>query len=99
MVLKVSRALTASSIDTTPAPVVAPIRPLTIRGTLSPCDPNWRPLKSVCRIWNRSVPSIEPMTWQEYETGLEDRLADLHGRVHRGAIRAQPSRRVYIPKG
>ncbi|HUD14510.1 MAG TPA: group II intron reverse transcriptase/maturase, partial [Terracidiphilus sp.] len=32
------------------------------------------------------------------ETGLEDRLIDLHGRVHRGAYRAQPSRRVYIPK-
>jgi RNA-directed DNA polymerase len=29
---------------------------------------------------------------------LEDRLADLHGRVHRGAYRAQPSRRVYIRK-
>ena len=38
------------------------------------------------------------MTWQEYETGLEDRLIDLHSRVHRGAYRAQPSRRVYIPK-
>ena len=36
--------------------------------------------------------------WQEYETGLEDRIRDLHGRVHRGAYRAQPSRRVYIPK-
>ena len=30
--------------------------------------------------------------------GLEDRLANLYGRVHRGAYRAQPSRRVYIPK-
>ena len=38
------------------------------------------------------------MRWQEYENGLEDRLTDLHGRVHRGAYRAQPSRRVYIPK-
>jgi retron-type reverse transcriptase len=38
------------------------------------------------------------VTWQEYETGLEVRLADLHSRVHRGAYRAQPSRRVYIPK-
>ena len=38
------------------------------------------------------------MTWQEYEAGLEDRLVDLHSRVHRGAYRAQPSRRVYIPK-
>ena len=38
------------------------------------------------------------MTWQEYETGLEDRLVDLHSRVHLGAYRARPSRRVYLPK-
>src|SRR5208283_1121887 len=38
------------------------------------------------------------LTWQEYETGLQGRLVDLHNRVHRGAYRAQPSRRVYIPK-
>ena len=38
------------------------------------------------------------MTWQEYEAGLEDRLIDLDSRVHHGAYRAQPSRRVYIPK-
>ena len=38
------------------------------------------------------------MRWSEYENGLEDRLTDLQGRVHRGAYRAQPSRRVYIPK-
>ena len=30
--------------------------------------------------------------------GLEDRLIDLHSRVHRGAYRAKPSRRAYIPK-
>ena len=39
-----------------------------------------------------------PMTWKEYEQGVEERIAELHGRVHRGAYRAQPSRRVYIPK-
>ena len=38
------------------------------------------------------------MTWYEYEAGLEGRLADLHNRVQRGAYRAKPSRRVYIPK-
>jgi RNA-directed DNA polymerase len=43
-------------------------------------------------------PGIDGVTWQEYETGLEDRVVDLHGRVHRGAYRARPSRRVYIPK-
>jgi len=38
------------------------------------------------------------VTWHEYETALEDRLTDLHSRVQRGAYRAKPSRRVYIPK-
>jgi RNA-directed DNA polymerase len=42
---------------------------------------------------------IDGRTWKEYEQGVEDRLRDLHDRVHRGAYRAQPSRRVYIPKG
>ena len=41
---------------------------------------------------------VDGVRWKEYETGLEGRLADLHNRVHRGAYRAQPSRRVYIPK-
>ena len=38
------------------------------------------------------------MTWRMYEEGLEGRLADLHDRVHSGAYRARPSRRVHIPK-
>ena len=41
---------------------------------------------------------VDGVRWAEYEIGLEGRLADLHSRVHRGAYRAQPSRRVYIPK-
>src|ERR1700745_2583744 len=46
----------------------------------------------------KAAPGVDGVTWQEYETGLEDRLVDLHGRVHRGAYRALPSRRVYIQK-
>ena len=46
----------------------------------------------------QAAPGVDGVTWQEYETGLEGRLTDLHSRVHRGAYRAQPSRRVYIPK-
>jgi RNA-directed DNA polymerase len=45
-----------------------------------------------------AAPGVDQVTWQEYEQGLEERIKDLHGRVHRGAYRAQPSRRVYIPK-
>jgi group II intron reverse transcriptase/maturase len=46
----------------------------------------------------KAAPGVDGVKWEEYETGLEGRLADLHSRVHRGAYRAQPSRRVYIPK-
>ena len=45
-----------------------------------------------------AAPGVDHVTWGAYEQGLEERIADLHGRVHRGAYRAQPSRRVYIPK-
>ena len=45
-----------------------------------------------------AAPGADGMTWREYEQDLEARLEDLHGRVHRGAYRPQPSRRTYIPK-
>jgi RNA-directed DNA polymerase len=41
---------------------------------------------------------IDGLTWRTYEADLERNLEDLHARVHRGAYRALPSRRVYIPK-
>jgi group II intron reverse transcriptase/maturase len=45
-----------------------------------------------------AAPGVDGVRWQEYEEGLEDRLAALKDRIHRGAYRAQPSRRIYIPK-
>lgn len=45
-----------------------------------------------------AAPGPDGVTWQDYEAELETRLRDLHGRVHSGAYRAQPARRVYIPK-
>jgi RNA-directed DNA polymerase len=41
---------------------------------------------------------VDGLTWRAYEADLERNLEDLHARVHRGAYRALPSRRVYIPK-
>jgi hypothetical protein len=46
----------------------------------------------------RAAAGVDGVTWQEYGNGLEERLADLHGRIHRGAYRAKPSRRVWIDK-
>ena len=45
-----------------------------------------------------AAPGVDGMSWEEYEQGRDERLRDLHGRVHRGAYRAKPVRRVNIPK-
>jgi len=54
--------------------------------------------ESFYSLKRKAAPGVDGVTWQEYETGLENRLVDLHSRVHRGAYRALPSRRVYIQK-
>jgi len=54
--------------------------------------------ESFYALKRKAAPGVDGVTWQEYETGLEERLVDLHSRVHRGAYRAQPSRREYIEK-
>jgi RNA-directed DNA polymerase len=41
---------------------------------------------------------VDGVTWQDYERDLERNLEDLHARVQRGAYRALPSQRRYIPK-
>jgi len=41
---------------------------------------------------------VDGVTWHEYERNVEASIADLHGRIHRGAYRARPSRRQWIPK-
>jgi RNA-directed DNA polymerase len=46
----------------------------------------------------KAAPGVDGLTWQDYEANLEENLQDLHQRVHRGAYRALPVRRRYIPK-
>jgi RNA-directed DNA polymerase len=41
---------------------------------------------------------IDGVTWDEYGKRLEENIRELHGRIHRGAYRPEPTRRVYIPK-
>jgi len=45
-----------------------------------------------------AAPGVDGVTWRDYEADLERKLVDLCDRVHRGAYRAQPSRRRFIPK-
>ncbi len=41
---------------------------------------------------------IDEVSWSDYEQGHEERIAELHDRLHRGTYRANPSKRIYLPK-
>jgi len=45
-----------------------------------------------------AAPGVDGLTWRAYEEDLDSNIADLHLRLRKGAYRALPSRRVYIPK-
>jgi RNA-directed DNA polymerase len=46
----------------------------------------------------QAAAGVDGVTWEAYGEDLEANLQDLHRRLHRGAYRAKPSRRAYIPK-
>src|SRR5215469_7893304 len=46
----------------------------------------------------QAAPGVDGVTWEAYGQSLEENLRDLLDRLHRGAYRAKPSRRVFIPK-
>src|SRR3984885_11901518 len=54
--------------------------------------------ESFYALKRHAATGVDGVSWQQYEQGLGARLIELHGQVHRGAYRAQASRRVYIPK-
>jgi RNA-directed DNA polymerase len=53
---------------------------------------------SYYRLKRTAAAGVDGTTWAEYGEGLEERLIDLHDRIHRGAYHAKPSKRVWIPK-
>jgi group II intron reverse transcriptase/maturase len=53
---------------------------------------------SFLALKREAAPGVDGLTWKQYEEHLEERVLNLHERVHVGTYRAQPSRRVYIPK-
>jgi retron-type reverse transcriptase len=54
--------------------------------------------KAFYELVQNAAPGVDRLTWKDYEADLERNIEDLHDRVQRGAYRALPSRRVYIPK-
>jgi RNA-directed DNA polymerase len=53
---------------------------------------------SYLSLKKRAAPGVDGVTWEAYGQDLEAQLSDLHGRIHRGAYRAKPSRRTWISK-
>jgi len=49
-------------------------------------------------IKRNATPGVDGVTWEHYDADLDRNIEDLHARVQRGAYRAKPSRRAYIPK-
>ena len=54
--------------------------------------------RSFFALKRKAAPGVDGLTWHAYAADLDRNLTDLHARVHRGAYRALPSRRTYIPK-
>ena len=50
------------------------------------------------RLKREAAPGVDGVTWRHYGEALEVNLQDLSARLKRGAYRAKPVRRVYIPK-
>src|SRR5712672_1150678 len=50
------------------------------------------------RLKKEAAPGVDGETWRNYGETLEGSLQDLSERLKRGAYRAKPVRRVYIPK-
>jgi group II intron reverse transcriptase/maturase len=47
---------------------------------------------------SQAAPGIDGVTWEQYQVGLDDRIADLLRRVQAGTYRATPVKRAFIPK-
>jgi RNA-directed DNA polymerase len=54
--------------------------------------------QSYIALKHDAAPGIDGATWQTYGENLEEKLKDLHERVHRGSYRVHPAKRSYIPK-
>ena len=54
--------------------------------------------EAFCELKADAAPGVDQLTWKDYEADLGRNLEDFRDQDERGAYRALPSRRVYIPK-
>jgi group II intron reverse transcriptase/maturase len=54
--------------------------------------------KAYLSLKRNAAPGVDGETWRHYGEKLEENLRDLSGRLKRGAYRAKPVKRAFIPK-
>ena len=54
--------------------------------------------RSYFALKRNAAPGIDGVTWRAYGEDLDEKLKDLHARVHKGSYRARPAKRTRIPK-
>ena len=54
--------------------------------------------RSYFALKRNAAPGSDRVTWQAYGEDLDEKLKDLHDRVHKGSYRARPAKRTTIPK-
>jgi len=54
--------------------------------------------RSYFSLKRNAAPGVDDETWRRYGKNLDENLRDLAGRLKRGAYRAKPVKRAYIPK-
>lgn len=55
-------------------------------------------VESFYALRHDAAAGVDGVTWRDYEEGSYERVHGLHRKIHTGAYRAKPSRRVFIPK-
>jgi len=54
--------------------------------------------QSYLALNRNAMPGIDGVSWSQYGEGLKERLDRLHDLLHKGAYRAKPAKRIYLPK-
>jgi RNA-directed DNA polymerase len=54
--------------------------------------------RALLALKRQASAGVDDVTWDQYRAALDVHIQDLHGRLHRGAYRAKPTRRTYIAK-
>ena len=53
--------------------------------------------QSYFQLKRQAATGVDGVSWQDYHENLDDKIVNLHSRIHRGCYTPKPARRVWIP--